>query len=67
VEKDDRQQTQLASLSDFKVRNDLKIEKGYLQGRFGAIPFIGSMIEIEKLLNPSDADQEPPCPDDSGR
>jgi len=67
VEKDKRQQTQLASLSDFKVRNDLKIEKGYLQGRFGAIPFIGSMIEIEKLLNPSDADQEPPCPDDNGR
>ena len=68
VEKDGRQQTQLASLSDFKVRNDLKIEKGYLQGRFGAIPFIGSMAEIEKLLNPSDAaDQEPSCPDDSGR
>lgn len=67
VEKDGRQQTQLASLSDFKVRNDLKIEKGYLQGRFGAIPFIGSMAEIERLLNTSDADQEPSCPDDSGR
>jgi hypothetical protein len=65
VEKDRRQQTQLASLSDFKVRNDLKIEKGYLQGRFGAIPFIGSMAEIEKLLNPPDTDQEPSCPDDS--
>jgi len=67
VEKDKRQQTQLASLSEFKVRNDLKIEKGYLQGRFGAIPFIGSMAEIERLLNPSDANQEPSCPDDSAR
>ncbi len=67
VEKDKRQQTQLASLSDFKVRKDLKIEKGYLQGRFGAIPFIGSMAEIEKLLNPSDAHQETSCPDDSAR
>ncbi len=66
VEKDERQQTRLASLSDFKARNDLKIEKGYLQGRFGAIPFIGSMAEIEKLLNRPDADQEPSCPNDSG-
>lgn len=50
VEKDDRQQSRLVPLSDFKVRNDLQIEKGYLQGRFGAIPIIGSMSELEKLL-----------------
>jgi AAA15 family ATPase/GTPase len=54
VEKDSGQQTQLISLSDFKVRNDLQIERGYLHGRFGGIPVIGSMTEIEKLLgNPS--------------
>ncbi|HWE96947.1 MAG TPA: ATP-binding protein [Tepidisphaeraceae bacterium] len=50
VEKDFDQQTRLASLSDYKVRNDLQIAKGYLQGRFGGIPIIGSMTEIEKLL-----------------
>ena len=29
-----KQQTQLYSLSDFKVRNDLKVRKGYLDGLF---------------------------------
>ena len=32
--------TDLFSLYDFSVRKDTKIEKGYLIGRFGAIPFI---------------------------
>jgi uncharacterized protein len=53
VEKDRDQQTRLISLSDFKVRNDLQIEKGYLHGRFGGVPIIGSMTEIEKLLGPT--------------
>ena len=51
VEKDNAQQTQLVSLSDFTVRNDLKIEKGYLHGRFGGIPIIGPMTDVEKLIN----------------
>lgn len=51
VEKDSNQQTQLVSLSDFKIRKDLQIEKGYLHGRFGGIPIIGSMTELEKLLD----------------
>lgn len=51
VEKDVNQQTQLVSLSDFKIRNDLQIEKGYLHGRFGGIPIIGSTTELEKLLD----------------
>jgi uncharacterized protein len=50
VEKDGNQQTQLVSLSDFKIRNDLQIQKGYLHGRFGGIPIIGSMTELERLL-----------------
>jgi hypothetical protein len=50
VEKDKNQQTKLVSLADFKVRNDLHVEKGYLQGRFGAVPVIGSMEALEKLL-----------------
>lgn len=66
VEKDASQQTRLVSLSDFKIRNDVQIEKGYLHGRFGGIPLIGSMAEIEKLLNPSVL-KESICPDDSAR
>jgi uncharacterized protein len=32
--------TELYSLSDFKIRNDLVIDKAYLDGRFGAVPFL---------------------------
>ena len=32
--------TDLFSLYDFSIRKDTKVEKGYLIGRFGAIPFI---------------------------
>lgn len=49
VEKDhDRQQSRLSSLVDFKPRKDLQIERGYLQGRFGGIPFVG---DTKKLLD----------------
>jgi len=51
VEKDETQQSRLVSLSDFKVRNDLKIQKGYLNGRFGAIPVFGGLSELECLLD----------------
>lgn len=48
------QSTELYSLSDFKVRNDLAIDKAYLDGRFGAVPFI------------SDEDDLMPVGDDNG-
>lgn len=41
VEKDQEGASRLTSLAEFKPREDLKIDKGYLQGRFGAIPFLG--------------------------
>jgi AAA15 family ATPase/GTPase len=47
VEKDKEGATHLHSLADFKVRSDLNIEKGYLTGRFGAIPFLGG---IDRLM-----------------
>ena len=50
VEKDDNQQSQLVSLADFRIRKDLQVQKGYLQGRFGAIPMIGGMDALERLL-----------------
>lgn len=42
VEKDRKGSSNLYSLAEFKARPDLKIEKGYLNGRFGAIPFFGN-------------------------
>lgn len=46
AEKNKEGATQFYSLSDFKPRYDLDIRKGYLNGRFGAIPFFG---DLEKL------------------
>ena len=46
AEKDDKEQTDLYSLLEFKlpdnstVRNDVNYEKNYIKGRFGAIPYI---------------------------
>lgn len=39
VEKDNSQATTLVPLTDFQIRKDLVLEKAYLEGRFGAIPF----------------------------
>jgi AAA15 family ATPase/GTPase len=39
AQKDIRKETtELYSLSDYKVRTDLRINKGYMEGRFGAVP-----------------------------
>lgn len=38
--------TQLYSLSEFKPRYDLDIRKGYLKGRFGAIPFLANLQDL---------------------
>lgn len=38
------------SLNDFKIHKTLSLENGYLDGRFGAIPFLGS-IDILKDEN----------------
>lgn len=40
VEKDGEGATHLYPLTDFKPRKDENLERGYLQGRYGAIPFI---------------------------
>jgi len=46
AEKDPGQATSLYSLADFQVRKDLKIDRGYLEGRFGAIPFLGNLDKL---------------------
>ncbi|WP_215242164.1 AAA family ATPase [Dyadobacter helix] len=38
--------SQLYSLSEFKPRYDLDIRKGYLKGRFGAIPFVANLDDL---------------------
>ncbi|MEX0686752.1 MAG: ATP/GTP-binding protein [Balneolales bacterium] len=42
IEKGNTEVSNLYSLSDYKPRNDLNLSKSYLQGRFGAIPYIKS-------------------------
>lgn len=46
AEKDQSGATKLYSLADFKVRKDLEIRKHYLQGRFGAVPFLGNLDRL---------------------
>ncbi len=43
--------TELYSLASFSPRKGENIRKGYLQGRFGAIPFIGSRKTILSEVN----------------
>lgn len=42
VEKDSNQSTRLYPLSDFSSRKNEALQKGYLQGRYGALPYISS-------------------------
>ena len=46
VEKNSKGASHLYSLAEFKIKPDLKIEKGYLNGRFGAIPFFGDIRSL---------------------
>lgn len=43
TEKDEDNSTRLYPLSDFTPRKGEALEKGYLQGRYGALPFIGEL------------------------
>ena len=51
--------TDLFSLYDFSIRKDAKVEKGYLIGRYGAIPLSreGCKWHVEKLKS-VDSDAE---------
>lgn len=46
VEKDKNGASQMYSLEQFKPRHDKEIRKSYLQGRFGAIPFISNVENL---------------------
>jgi predicted ATPase len=49
TEKDEFGASVIYPLSDYKPRKAENVERGYLQGRYGAIPFLGS---IENLVDP---------------
>jgi AAA15 family ATPase/GTPase len=46
VEKDAEGASHLYPLTDIRTRNTDNLEKGYLQGRFGAVPFLGSVKDL---------------------
>lgn len=46
TEKNKEGATHLYPLSEYNVRPDLDIRKGYLSGRFGAIPFLGDLKKL---------------------
>ena len=50
TEKNETGATDLYSLAEFKVRNDASYEKDYIQGRYGAVPFVG---DIHRLVGDS--------------
>jgi AAA15 family ATPase/GTPase len=43
VQKKPNGSSDLYSLNDFKIRPDLDVRKGYLEGRFGGVPFVGDV------------------------
>jgi len=52
TEKDKHGATHLYSLSDFKPDHyGTEVEKGYLEGRFGAIPFFGNLEDLNWSKN----------------
>jgi hypothetical protein len=38
--------TELYALSDFKEHNTIDIRKGYLNGRYGAVPFLSDLQDL---------------------
>jgi hypothetical protein len=46
IEKDEIGASRMYSLAEFNIRPDLKVGKGYLNGRFGAIPFLGDACRL---------------------
>ena len=57
VEKDAKGASALYSLAEFKgVRNDKDYERGYLEGRYGGIPFFQSPSEIVSTYEEDNAE-----------
>jgi len=48
TEKDNEGATCVYPLTDYKPRKDENLERGYLQGRYGAIPFLGALAPVSE-------------------
>lgn len=46
TEKNKKGSTELYPLSDYKTHHTIDIRKGYLEGRYGAIPFLGNFSDL---------------------
>lgn len=46
AQKDSDQATQIYPLSDFNIHKTANIELGYLNGRYGGIPFLSNLIDL---------------------
>ena len=46
AQKDADQATQLYPLSDFNIHKTANIENGYLNGRYGGIPFLSNLKDL---------------------
>ena len=51
TEKDKNGASNLYPLSDYDIRTEMDVSKGYLSGRFGAIPFLGNLKDLNWLEN----------------
>ncbi|MCD8416159.1 ATP-binding protein [Tenacibaculum finnmarkense genomovar finnmarkense] len=51
AEKKKNGSTEFYPLSKFKPREDKNIRKGYLQGRYGGIPFLGDFSKLETITD----------------
>lgn len=47
IQKDKKGRSRMYPLSDFDVHHTKDIEKGYLNGRYGAIPFTANLVDLK--------------------
>ncbi|MEU7910134.1 AAA family ATPase [Microbispora bryophytorum] len=59
TEKDASGATTLFSLADFRPRSDENIERGYLQGRYGAVPYL-NFDKIREIFQEMEPDLDEP-------
>ena len=48
TEKDQAGRSHLYPLTDFHPRKEENLERGYLQGRYGAVPFLNALVPAQE-------------------
>ncbi|MCL1891844.1 MAG: ATP-binding protein [Alphaproteobacteria bacterium] len=59
VKKDFDHSSKLYSLADFAPRKDKDVERGYLNGVYGAIPFLGAHLFLDGVKSAENTDEMP--------